>query len=55
MASVDITTYANAKGHLFTVLQTNDHPSYTLYSSDPITDQRASYGMINSFNFSIEV
>jgi len=55
LASVNITTYANAKGHYFSVLQTNSHPTYTLYSSDPITDQRAAYGMVNTFSFQVEV
>ncbi len=55
LASVDITTYEAAKGHYFSVLQTNSHPTYTLYSSDPITDQRAAYGMVNTFSFQVEV
>lgn len=43
------------KGHLFTRLNTNTHPSYTVYGSDPIGDERATYCMIDTFEVEFKV
>lgn len=58
LTSVDSTTYAGAYWHFFEVLNNNNHPSYTLYGSDPIdavNDTRASYWMINTFNLNVAI
>lgn len=53
--TVDTTTYAGAKGHYFSVLNTNDHPTYTLASADTVSQQYAPYGMMNTFGLTIQV
>lgn len=35
-------------GHYFSRLNTNAHPTYTLYESNPIGDKNALYGMLNT-------
>lgn len=44
-----------AEGHFFSRLNTNAHPTYTLYQSDPIDVERAAYGMINTLDMEFVV
>lgn len=41
--------------HLFRRLNNNEHPSYTIYGSDPVSDDRAAYCMLDSFEFEVVV
>lgn len=41
---------ASVRGHLFERLNTNNHPSYTLYGVDPVGTYRAAYGMIDTLD-----
>ncbi len=50
-----ITLQTGVKGHLFTRLNTNTHPSFTLYGSDPVASERAAYCMIDSFEVEFQV
>lgn len=58
LTTVNSTTYATAYGHFFEVLNTNNHPTYTLYGSDNIdwsNDIRSAYWMINTFNINVAI
>lgn len=48
--SVEKTT---VKAHLFTRLNTNSHPSYTFYGSDPVGDEYSAYVMMDSFEMEL--
>lgn len=41
--------------HFFTRLNSNNHPSYTLYGDDPVGTFRAAYGMLDSIDFECAV
>lgn len=41
--------------HVFRRLNTNNHPSYTLYGSDPIGDERAAYCLLDSLTIEVVV
>lgn len=41
--------------HLFERLNSNNHPTFTLYDDDPVSSAYAPYMMINSFELSCEV
>lgn len=43
------------KGHFFERLNTNTHPSFTLYGSDPVSDDKAAYCMVDSFEIEFKV
>ena len=51
----DSTTYASVKAHLFQRLNTNDHPTFTLYGEDPTGLARAPYSMIGSLKLTTQV
>jgi len=53
--TVDLTTNAAAKGHLFERANTNNHQTFTLYDDDPIASAKSPYSMINTFELSTEV
>lgn len=53
--SGDTVVTSGAYVHLFEVLNTNTHPSYTLYSSDPVGDERSAYGMLDTLDLEIAV
>lgn len=40
--------FTNARAHFFTRLNTNAHPSYTIYGKDDVGTERAAYGMLDS-------
>lgn len=40
-----------AYGHYFSRLNTNAHPTYTLYENTPVGDKNALFGMLNSIDF----
>ena len=44
-----------AEGHFFSRLNTNAHPSYTLYQSDPIDVERAPYCMLDTLDIEFVV
>lgn len=46
---------SGVEGHFFSRLNTNAHPTYSLYGSDPIGDDRAVYGMLQSLDLEIAV
>lgn len=48
-------TAVNINAHFFEVLQSNSHPTFTLYDDDPVAWSYAPYCMINSFELSCEV
>lgn len=50
-----ITLIPAVKGHLFTRLNTNAHPAFTLYGSDPVADERASYCLVDTFEIEFKV
>lgn len=41
--------------HVFARLNTNNHPSYTLYGDDPVQDYRAAYCMLDTLDIEVEV
>lgn len=43
------------KGHFFTRLNNNTHPSFTMYGSDPVGDDRAAYCMVDSLELEFQV
>lgn len=43
------------KGHFFERLNSNTHPSFTIYGSDPVGDDRAAYCMVDSFEVEFKV
>jgi hypothetical protein len=53
-ASVDSATYASAKWHFFSRANTNAHPTFTMYDTDPVATQKSTYGMVNSLELSAE-
>jgi tail tube protein len=42
---------ASGKHHMFRRLNSNAHPSYTIYGSDPVGDDRAAYCMLSDLEF----
>lgn len=46
---------ANAHAHFFSRLNTNAHPSATVYGSDPIGDDRAAYCMLDTLDIEASV
>lgn len=42
---------ATGKHHIFRRLNTNNHPSYTIYNNDPLEDFRAAYCLLDSLEF----
>jgi hypothetical protein len=48
-------TAVNINAHFFEVLQSNEHPSFTIYDDDPIAGSYAPYCMISSFEISCNV
>lgn len=53
--TVDFSTFAAAKGHFFERLNTNAHPSYTVYGADEVSDEKATYGMVENFDLEVAV
>lgn len=49
------TKVAWVNGHLFERLNSNNHPTFTLYEDDPVAWAKAPYSMINNFELSCEV
>lgn len=43
------------KGHFFSRLNNNAHPSFTIYGSDPVSDDRAAYCMVDSLEVEFAV
>lgn len=43
------------KGHFFERLNSNTHPSFTIYGSDPISDDKATYCMVDTFELEFKV
>lgn len=55
-AATAIPTFDNAvRSHFFERLNTNNHPTYTLYGVDPVGDYRAGYGMLNTLDLECAV
>jgi len=48
-------TAVNINAHFFEVLQSNEHPSFTIYDDDPIAGSYSPYCMISSFEISCNV
>lgn len=46
---------SGVRAHLFERLNTNAHPSYTLYGKSDVADNRAAYGMIESLELEMVV
>lgn len=42
---------SGVNAHYFSVLNNNNHPSYTLYEHTPVSDKNGLYGMLNSIDF----
>ncbi len=53
--SAVITLIPAVKGHLFTRLNTNNHPSFTIYGSDPVGDNYAAYSMVDTLEVEFAV
>lgn len=51
--TIDFSTFAAVKGHFFSRLNTNAHPSFTIYGSDPVEDERATYCMVDLFELEV--
>ena len=43
------------KGHFFERLNSNTHPSFTVYGSDPVSDDKATYCMVDTFEIELKV
>ena len=43
------------RSHLFSVLNTNAHPSYTIWESNPVAAEKAAYGMMDSFDLELAI
>ena len=43
------------KGHMFERLNSNTHPSFTIYGSDPVSDDKATYCMVDTFEIEFKV
>ena len=52
--TMTITEVSWVKGHFFERLNSNQHPSFTIYDDDPIAWSYAPYCMINTFELSCE-
>ena len=48
-------TAVNVNAHMFERLNSNNHPTFTIYDDDPVASAYAPYCMINSFELSCEV
>lgn len=46
---------AGVYGHYFTRLNTNNHPSFTAYAHDPVSDERAAYVMLDKLEMNFKV
>lgn len=46
---------ANVSSHIFSRLNTNNHPAYTFYGQDAIGDERAAYCMLDTIEFEARV
>lgn len=46
---------SGVKGHFFERLNNNTHPSFTMYGSDPVGDEKATYCMVDSFELEVKV
>ncbi len=53
--TVGKTAFAGVKGHFFERLNTNNHPSFTIYGSDPVSDDYAPYCMLESLEVEFKV
>lgn len=53
--TISSTAVTGVNAHLFERLNSNQHPSFTLYDDDPVAWSYAPYSMINSFELSCAV
>lgn len=53
--SMTATAVSGVNAHFFERLNSNNHPTFTLYDDDPVAWAKAPYCMINSFELSCEV
>lgn len=53
--TIDVSTFAAVKGHFFERLNTNAHPSYTFYGSDEVSDEYATYCMMDTLDIEATV
>lgn len=53
--TVASTSYTGVEGHLFKRLNTNAHPTFTIYGSDPVGDERAAYCMVDTLEIEFSV
>lgn len=42
---------SSVRHHVFRRLNSNNHPSYTIYNNDPLADERAAYCMLDTLEF----
>jgi len=50
------TTFNNSvRTHLFALANTNTHPSYTIWESNPVETIKAAYGMIDTLEFELAI
>ena len=49
------TAVSGVNAHFFERLNSNNHPTFTLYDDDPIAGAKAPYCMVNSFELTCEV
>ena len=55
-AATMVPTFDNTlRTHVFTRLNNNTHPSYTLHGSDPVGTFRAAYGMLDTLDLEVAV
>lgn len=50
-----LTIKTGVYGHFFQRLNTNAHPTFTIYGSDPVADERAAYCMLDSLEMEVAV
>ena len=53
--TLTVSTFAAVKGHFFSRLNNNAHPAFTLYGSDPVGDDRASYCLMENLETEFQV
>ena len=53
--TLSATEVTGVNAHLFERLNSNQHPTFTLYDDDPVAWSKSSYSMVNTFELSCEV
>lgn len=52
---MSVTAVSGVNAHFFERLNSNNHPTFTLYDDDPVAGAKAPYCMVNSFELTCEV